>query len=300
MVLPISEFPCTPGQAALAIECRHDDNDTRLLLSSLLDEETAKLVMTERALLADLTTDGQSRYSATAISHPVLNVLLWINTGDQDGAYSDTQLHWLAPVQPGIHKAWDQPLPQGFRERRPLPVSADLGDRPAAFIAHHHALPAAEKLSLPRRVWTSGTMSWQKLAARGVWVEGCAENLSFESVKQQLDTPVLQLPPLTEWVALTHADAEASWDESGIGHVAATYRIETNPEMAVGLDDEFRNCSHFYWNSFNEYLAVENMVPDHAHHACGTGKTLQQLQDYGVWTVDVFPSRKEWRKWLSS
>ena len=59
MVLPLSEFPCTPGQAALAIECRHADSPTRLLLSSLLDETTAKLVMTERALLADLTDAEQ-------------------------------------------------------------------------------------------------------------------------------------------------------------------------------------------------------------------------------------------------
>ncbi len=300
MVLPLTEFPCTPGQAALALECRSDDSDTRLLLGSLLDEESAKLVMTERALLADRTAEEQTRFSATAIMHPLLNALLWINPGDQGEVYSDTRLHWLAPVAPGRNKAWDEPLPEDFRKRRPLPVSADLATKPAVFVANYRALPESGDLNLQGRVWTSGTMSWQKLAAQGVWVEGCAENLGFQHVVPQLCTPVLQLPPLNEWVALTHADAEASWEGSGIGQVISTYRIETAELLPAGLDDTFRTCSHFYWNSLNEFKALESIVPDHAHHACGAGKTLEQLQDYGVWTVDVFPSRREWRNWLKS
>ena len=300
MVLPISEFPCAPGQAALAIECRHDDAETRLLLGSLLDEETAKIVMTERALLADLSEEQRARYSATAIPHPLLNVLLWINPGDQGGAYADTELHWLAPVPPGKCKAFDESLPEGFRQRRTLPVPADLSNKPAVFIAHHRALPESGQPKLPKRIWTSGIMSWQKLAARGIWIEGCAENLSFESIKPELATAVLQLPPLKKWIALTHADAESSWEDSGIGHVVSTYRIETAELRPIALEDTLRACSHFYWNSFNEYLAMEAMVPDHAHHACGAGKTLRQLQEYGVWTVDVFPSRKHWQKWINS
>ncbi len=296
MVLPISEFPCTPGQAALAIECRADDADTRLLLSSLLHEETAKLVMTERALLSDVPAEEKSAYSATALSHPLLNVLLWVNEVDSSAPH----LHWLAPVAPGKSKAWDQKLPEQFRQYRAMPVTTSLADSAAAFIAHYKALPAAEQLALPQRIWTSGIRSWQELAARGIWVEGCAENLGFEAVKAQLATPVLQLPALEDWVALTHADAVETWENSGVGQITPTYRIETSEKAPVELEDDIRVCSHFFWGSFNEYKALEKLIPDHAHHACGPGKTLEQLHEYGVWTVDVFPSRKEWRNWINS
>jgi hydroxymethylbilane synthase len=296
MVLPISEFPCTPGQAALAIECRAEDSETRLLLGSLLDEETAKLAMTERALLSDVPENQQNRYSATAVSHPVLNVLLWVNENDSKAP----RLHWLGPVAPKNARAWDQKLPSGFRQYRALPVITSLADSPAAFIAHYKALPASEQLTLPQRIWTSGIRSWHELAARGIWIEGCAENLGFDSLKVQLTSPALELAELKDWVALTHADAVESWKKSGIGKVTPTYRIETNEIVTPELKNSIRSCSHFFWSSFNEYKALEMFVPDHAHHACGPGKTLNQLNDYGLWTVDVFPSRKEWCNWINS
>jgi len=294
MVLPISEFPCTPGQAALAIECRSDDKDTRLLLGSLVDEDSAKAAMTERALLSELAEDERSGYSATAITHPNLNVLLWSNSVNNE----DVKLHWLAPVAPGNHRAWDETLPEDYRSRRPLPVSDSLEQAPAIFIAHSNAFISAGQLDLKARLWTSGIKSWQKLASYGLWIEGCAENLGFEFVKSQLATEVLQLPALEEWTALTHEGAASTWEESGIGHVVATYRVDTAEQIDPELEERIHACTHYYWGSYSAYEAIGAFVPDHAHHACGPGKTLEQLKANGIWTVDVFPSRKEWRRWL--
>jgi hypothetical protein len=46
----------------------------------------------------------------------------------------------------------------------------------AVFVAHSRALPAGGAAALSgRRVWTSGSASWFRLAEQGVWVEGCVD-----------------------------------------------------------------------------------------------------------------------------
>ena len=62
------------------------------------------------------------------------------------------------------------------------------------------------------RVWVSGVSSfWRKLASMGIWVEGCAENLGFDSVKNVLDEEVLQLPDFQRWTVLNSLGGR-DWD----------------------------------------------------------------------------------------
>ena len=55
-----------PGQGALAIQCRRDDETTRALLRALNDEDTAECVAAERALVAALEGDCHSPIAALA------------------------------------------------------------------------------------------------------------------------------------------------------------------------------------------------------------------------------------------
>jgi len=108
---------------------------------------------------------------------------------------------------------------------------------------------------------------------------------------------VLQLPPLSGWRVLTHADAVASWQDFGITDVVATYRLSA--EVSARAQEEVRSATHFYWTSSLQFLAVRDWLPDAAHHACGPGKTIRALTQAGVPDLQVFPSVKEWRAWLA-
>jgi len=294
-ILPVNEFPSAPGQAALAVECRADDGNTRLLLGSIHDETTARAVMTERALQAQQPADKQSAYSATALPHKLFDILLWTNVASE--ADTSAQLHWMTPAAHAASRPWDGEQWREHRQRRPQPVSAGINQAPALFIAHSNALP--DELQPEGRIWTSGVHSWQQLAARGIWVEGCAENLGFDYFKEQFDTAVLELPQWEEWTALTHKDAVPSWADSGVGVIIPTYRIEDTEEPDAELRERIHMASHFYWGSHSEFDALKRWVPGHAHHACGPGKTLQALLDEGVYDVEPFPSRAEWLKWVT-
>ena len=156
------------------------------------------------------------------------------------------------------------------------------------------------------RIWVSGITSWRKLAARGFWIEGCADNLGFESIVPTLDSAALALPALKDWVALTHRGAEAGWADSGIGRVVATYAVdpEKEPEAEPGADEHanlangIRTATHFFWGSAGQFRAVRHWVPPGAHHACGAGKTVEALKALGIDSPQPFPSREEWQSWL--
>ena len=144
-----------------------------------------------------------------------------------------------------------------------------------------------------------GTASWLKLAEQGIWVEGCAESLGFESVLPTLKESVLQLPgSLSEWVVLTHSKAEADWQAQGV-RIAATYELNFNylEEAKTAL----KGATHLFWSSGSQYDElkewVSTKVQRNAQHACGPGKTATHLRRQGL-APTVFPSAEEWRQWL--
>lgn len=298
MILPLSECPTAPAQGALAVECRAADRFTRTILADLHDAPTARLVQRELDTLRSLPASTQPQVGVTAIEHSVLGPLLYRRGG------TDTRfpLGWDEPERPGtLHGAvsWDGADLHRRRVRRPVPHELKLGRRAAVFCAHWYAASDA-LFALPSpRVWTSGVKSWRKLAAHGLWVEGCADNLGFDELTATLGCDVLQLPDLGRWTALTRRGAESGWKNSGVRRVVGTYELgEPDPVDFAELRETVGRATDFFWGSMDQYRSVEAYLPAQARHACGAGKTARALREAGVASPLVFPSRREWRAWL--
>jgi hydroxymethylbilane synthase len=212
-------------------------------------------------------------------------------------------LRWTppAPLAPatGPVRAWDgsraervavEPLPSGIALcRQHLPGSRAL------FIAHGRALPpeAAALINAAAHLWVPGLSTWQGLAERGLWVEGCAEGLGFAQLEPLLREPLLQLPALSQWTVLTHEDAASGWNAR---HVIGTYRMPaTVDEHTAGAPAE---SNHVFWHSSAQFERCRGSVADLAQHACGPGKTYQHLLRAGVQNLRMFPSVAHWRSWL--
>ncbi|HEX2792067.1 MAG TPA: hydroxymethylbilane synthase, partial [Steroidobacteraceae bacterium] len=234
MVLPLSACPAAPAQGALAVECRPGDTETVALLRSIDHAPTRAAVAVERALLAQRGGGCHQRFGATQIELPGVGSLLYLRDGGDTDAQVDTaapQPQWtpaiaLEPPRQAI-KAWD-----GSRAERleVEPIAAGVArsvDRlsraTALFVSHRRALPEGESTPIDAavHVWVPGIDTWQALAERGVWVEGCAEGLGFGALEPMLSEPLLQLPPRDQWTVLTHAGALEGWPA---GDVIATYR----------------------------------------------------------------------------
>jgi len=307
MLLPLTECPAAPGQGALAIECRSDDTATRKLLASLDDATTRNAITAERAVLAEYGGGCHQRFGATYVDLPGLGGLLQIGGLASDGRDiaarrwipGDALATRLAAPQSPV-RSWDG-------TRSPLPTvealldAAELGhavDTPAVFLAHSRALPADAAAALAgRRVWTSGSASWFRLAAQGVWVEGCLEGRGAEASMPLLTEPVLRLPEPRGWTVLTHAGAEGHWAEGDWrgAHVLATYRVSDGDEDPQAL----AAATHVYWSSVAQFERGKQWVARSAHHASGPGRTAEHLRQSGVGSFQAFPSVQEWQRWIA-
>ncbi len=300
MVLPLSLCPAAPGQGALAIECRADDQRCREYLGALHDPETARLVKRELDYIAAEPAEQRQTIGATAVASDACGTLMWIRGRRQTAAgkiETEQRAIWAAPPRPAAAVAWDGRDWGKLSHPLYFPLDLDPARLQAVFIAHPRALPDAFALPETARVWVSGSASWYRLAQRGIWVEGCGDNLGFRDLVPTLRASVLQLPSLDQWTSLTHEAAVASWEDSGIGQVLASYRIsvKARPELRQRVGDS----THFYWGSVQQFEALQSWLPVNAHHACGTGKTLQALRRAGLDQVQPFPSRKDWQQWLN-
>jgi hydroxymethylbilane synthase len=300
MLLPLTHCPAAPAQGALAIECRSNDAGTRAVLAAIDDAATRRDVAAERALLAERGGGCHQQFGATQVTSPVLGPLLHLREADEQGAGAP-QLRWQAPARAdGPVQPWDgsaQPAPAVV----PLAAAAEvaaagLSSVQAAFVAHKRALPemAAEAVNRCPHIWVSGTETWFALAARGVWVEGCAESLGFAALRGSLGEPLLALPPLGDWLALTNEEAAEGWGEVP---VLATYRHA--PEPAAGACGP-GTATHVWWHSSAQYERWHDQVGAGARHACGPGKTAEHLRAAGLADVQVFPSARHWRAWLEA
>ena len=217
MVLPLTLCPAAPAQGALAIECRSDDARTRALLAASMIRRRARRVAAERALLAERGGGCHQRFGATQVQVAGLGALLYLREADDSGAgAAAAALAAAARRRPRRVRAWDgsaqrAPDVEPLCRTRPRNAPQRAGRAPgAAFIAHRRALPGAldaARSIAAAHMWVPGTETWFALAARGVWVEGCAESLGFEALRATLAAPLLRLPPLREWLVLTHAEA---------------------------------------------------------------------------------------------
>lgn len=299
MVLPITDCPSAPGQGALAVECRSNDDAVRSLLGTLNDVLTAHYVGEERRVLAQFGGGCHQQFGATCVEHPNCGALLYVKGRAANGEVLD-RVEWLAmpPAPAGRVTAWD-----GFlaRESNDTPALNEPAELLAAFrrssaplfIAHSRALPGAFESELDgRRVWTSGTASWFRLAQRGVWVEGCAEGLGYDWIAPTLAEPVLELPPLSGWQVLSHAGSADYWPA---GEVIGTYHL---PDVANQAIRDPGAVTHAYWASGSQFRELWLQLSPTVHHACGPGKTADVIRAAGVQRLTVFPAVHEWRRWL--
>jgi hydroxymethylbilane synthase len=160
-------------------------------------------------------------------------------------------------------------------------IPATIPDSPL-WIAKADALPDTASISDSQIVWTSGLKTWERLAQRGVWVNGCAEGLGEQ------ETPRIKtlVGDDVQWLKLTHADAPA---ENGM-QTLPTYRLIAK-ENGPSLDGK----QYLFWTSGSSFERAQQLHPwlKSMMHFCGPGNTQMTLELNGV-QPHIFLDHEEW------
>jgi hydroxymethylbilane synthase len=263
MVIPLSLSPAAAAQGALAVEVATKNEKVLALLKKINHESTFNAVEEEREILKSYGGGCHQKIGVSVLQKPAG---LWkIITGVTDAGQVLDQ-NKLYRDDPEFPKALPsqvfplKPEENKWFERENLKVNKI--DAKALWVARAEAWPEGLKFDGP--VWTSGLKSWQRLAGRGVWVNGCAEGLGDENPR----TDALLGPQ--NWLKLTHESA-------GQTNAVATYKLNAKPkETSPNLTGK----THFFWMSGSAFERALELYPNEVqsgYHGSGPGLTFQAV-----------------------
>jgi hydroxymethylbilane synthase len=165
------------------------------------------------------------------------------------------------------------------------------------FVANYKSLAqAATKNALQAKtVWAAGTKTWLELAKLGVWVEGSADALGFESLQKVWQMPLLQINR-NDSCMLTHTGAAKRWNAKGYQAIS-NYTLK--PRYNETIIEKIQAARFLFWSSFSQYEYYGRYAAYDATHICAGGETASLLEDAGVRPV-VFPTIKAFEQWRRS
>jgi len=295
-ILPLSTCPPAPGQGALALECLKEDLETQKILFTIHDSQTDKNIQKERRTLKEYGGGCHQKFGASATDHPTLGLFFIVKGQTSDHKPID-RVEFQTPLIDKKTfqnaKVFDGSI--WTSEKTALPYSTDaLKNNSPLFIAHAHALDNGVIPYLKNKsIWVSGNESWKKLNKKGITIQGSLEGLGMTKLQEYIRASFLSLPPLKEWVILTNKEAENSWKE---GTVIATYSSRFSLNSTV--EAHIKNSNIFYWQSPEQYLKCEHILPSSAIHFCGAGKTYDFLSQKKLSSLYPFPHSLLWKKWI--
>ena len=290
MVLPLRANPTAPGQGALAIEIRREREDLRAILKSINCAATFTAVTREREILRGYGGGCHQKIGASVLSRPFGEVTFLRGLADSGESLDSRSLRAAQPGPPKIarERLWPlEPTSGDWFAREDFPSAMPDGVN-AFWIAKADALPKTWKLTPEQIVWASGLRTWQRLARRGVWVNGCAESLG-EQEPPRIETIAEHD---LKWLKLTHTGGFVE----GEMPAQATYRL-----AAKNRTPDLRGKSYFFWTSGSSFeLALKNnpWLKDMTHF-CGPGNTQRELKKRGVKPF-VFLDHAQWLKEMSA
>jgi hydroxymethylbilane synthase len=263
MVLPVRDFPTAAAQGALAIEVASTRTDLLDIVRSVSDEPTRAAVEDERAILHAHGGGCHEALGITVLARDFGHVRSIRGLRPGGEPVEEWSLAPVAALPPLSEAAvWPRPAERHAAHRHSLPVTLPPQPR-GVWITRADALPMGTTLDASRVVWTAGTQSWEKLAARGVWVHGCADGLGDGEPPAVNALAGEQI----DWLRLTHTGAD---DERAL----ATYSVDRPLPADLGTREAF------FWTSGAVFLDALRRYPQiaGAWHASGPGRTARAIR----------------------
>ncbi len=264
MVLPLRAFPTAAAQGALAIEVAVSRPDLRDRLRAVTHGPTWDAVRRERAILQLFGGGCHAAVGVTVLPRAYGHVVSVLARTDDALPIETWSIDPAAVVtRVPSHAVWPRPDERDRATRQRLEVAAPP-NQPPLWVSRADALPTAWKIPPDQLIWTAGSRTWARLAARGVWVHGLAEGLGD---LEPADVDLLADRSI-DWRRLSHAG-------SGDATAIATYDVEPF------VPEDLGSRQQFFWSSGSQFLRAVARHPQilAAGHASGPGRTARVIHE---------------------
>jgi hydroxymethylbilane synthase len=310
MILPLSQFPTSPGQGALAVEINQNNprfEQINKLCRQLNHQPTRILTENERGLFARYGGGchlpvGISSFNHRSGKQGTFLSGLYKNRFFRERRYSldlEKLAPNLSPEQVFIGLNDRKTLLPGIVQDEILIKSSFVksqkiaqSDQDAIFyLTTRHAFQALKNSSdiqalfTNKRVFAAGTKSMKLLAKNRIWCSGCSDGQGDDYINRYKKSHFLNLFPNSlnrQWQVLSHDQAFSS-----LGPIVECYTRKIQQPTRV-FQDRLKKVKAFYWTSFYQFEVYHSEFPNLLHknsnivHLCGLGKTYQQLYQANI------------------
>jgi len=293
MLLPLIECVPAPCQAAIVVEADPFNAEAVDLLKSINDEQLWLEASLEKKKAYEYGTGCLQKFGVATIKPAHTTSVIYAAGEDSKG---------------NIFQQWET-LPEITISEQELFSTTDFMrdfftyewtdkvpkiDEECVFVANYKALQQ-EGLSTflqSKKVWASGSKTWKELARRGIWVEGSADGLGFETLSSVWQMPLFNIYS-SEVVILTHEEAAKRWMQKGTKAVS-NYRLLPQENNVVA--ERISNVKAIFWTSFSQFENYRKSINENIIHICPGGETAALLRNAGIDPV-IFPTIQSFLSW---
>jgi hydroxymethylbilane synthase len=294
MFLPLLECVPAPCQGAIVAEALPSNPLALQVLEALNDADLMRDCIQEKRMAQAFGVGCDQRFGVSVFT---LGGKRYAYAGGRDGRGRQIS-YWdgLPETSKGAGKLFSSTdHMRSFYRYQYDPVAPAIQTE-AVFVANYKAVtPEIVEQLRNKRVWVSGSKTWRELSARGIWVEGSADAMGFESLKSVFRLPVVSLNA-AQITVLTHHEAAMRWREKGWLSIS-TYALQ--PAAPVELRQQLQKADFAFWTSFGQYRQCMDVLSPNIIHACPGGETAAMFRESGIEPI-IFPTIQSFQSWRNS
>lgn len=293
MLLPLIECVPAPCQGAIVVEADPLNAAAVDLLKSINDKQLWLEASLEKKKAYEYGTGCLQKFGVTTIKPAHTTSVLYAAGEDTKG---------------NVFQEWES-LPEVTISEHELFSTTDFMrdfftyewtdevpkiDEEIVFVANYKALQqeGLPDLLQSKKIWASGSKTWKELARRGIWVQGSADGLGFETLSAVWQMPLYKYD-FSSVVILTHKEAADRWIQKGYKAVS-NYQLQAQENKVVA--DRIGNVKAIFWTSFSQYENYRHSITEKVIHLCPGGETASLLKKAGVEPI-IFPTIQSFISW---
>lgn len=292
MQLPLFECPPALGQGAIVVEAHHSNAAAVALLQQINDKELTAAIDAERRFAEKFGYGCSQQFGAFHLNTPHLSFSYAAGT-DKDGQAIE-EWSYPQPLVAANKKIFDaSQYRQQFFKATAIPYHLPKTTE-VIFVASPRAAQTLDvNIAAQSKIWAAGSKTWKTLAAKGIWVQGAADELGLEHVLTQWQRPLYQYQK-ENILILTSAHSAALHQQQG-WQAMGTYRLK--PGNTKAWQQEAAGSDVFFWTGYRQYLLAKPFLKKDARHFCLPGATAHFLKAEGL-HPQCFPTLKAFHQWL--
>lgn len=292
MLLPLIECVPAPCQGAIVAEAGRQNSKAVEVLNIINDSELMEACIQEKRTAGQYGVGCLQKFGVTSIRYGKNATIYAAGKDSRENNFSNwSGLPTIETDKRNFFSTTD--FMGSFFSYKSSDEIIDIKE-PVAYVANFKAAERKDCIAQlhAKKVWASGTKTWFELAAKGIWIEGCADAFGLEFLLSPWQMALFTISK-NDVAVVTNTGSASIWGAKGWS-VYGTYSTSEKHLPEIGA--KIKEADFIFWTSYRQYQQYKEVLKAGVQHACPHGETAEQLKAAGIDPV-VFPNIKAFQQW---